>query len=138
MDLLDVCERAENGPLMTEKDFELKVFIPKLNAAVKKYEVVYDSETPVPADNDLADRIYQAALEFFVQVGVYCQDTNRIIQFSEEEVLRTVKNARGRCYVGEGQDASVFDCRLPDDPKMARCHVNWGTNQNKDVVSHHI
>ena len=39
IDFLDVCERAEKGPLMTERDFELKVFIPRLN------EVVRDSKT---------------------------------------------------------------------------------------------
>jgi len=82
MDFLDVCERAEKGPLMTERDFELKVFIPKLNEVVKEYGIRYDSENPVPADDNAADNLYHAALDFLTKVGVYCQDTNRVIQFA--------------------------------------------------------
>jgi hypothetical protein len=127
LDFLDVCERAEKGPLMTERDFELKVFIPKLREVVKKYEIRYDSETPVPADDAAADRVYQASVDFLAQAGVYCQDTNRVIQFTEREIRHAVASAPGECLTGEGKDASVFRVRQPDDHTMARCHVNWGT-----------
>lgn len=127
IDFLDVCERAETGPLMTEKDFELKVLIPGLRDVVSEYEIKYDSETPVPADDNLADRVYEASVNYLARVGVYCQDTNRLIQFTEEEIREAVANAPGQCFTGEGKDASVFRVREPDDVTPARCHVNWGT-----------
>jgi len=127
IDFLDVCERAETGPLMTEKDFELKVLIPGLRGVVSEYGIQYDSEKPVPADDELADRMYEASVDYLTRVGVYCQDTNRVIQFTEEEIRDAVESAPGRCFTGEGKDASVFRVRQPDDATPARCHVNWGT-----------
>jgi methylamine--corrinoid protein Co-methyltransferase len=127
IDFLDVCERAEKGPLMTERDFELEVFIPKLRQVANEYGIQYDSTTPVPADNDAADNLYEAAVDFLARVGVYCQDTNRVIQFTREEIWDAVSTAPGECFVGEGKDTGVFRVRKPDDGKMARCHVNWGT-----------
>ncbi len=127
IDFLDVCERAETGPLMTERDFELKVFIPKLRDVVKEYGIQYDSETPVPADDAAADSVYEASVDFLARVGVYCQDTNRVIQFTEHEIRDAVGSAPGECLTGEGKDASVFRVRQPDDERPARCHVNWGT-----------
>ncbi|MGD2148687.1 MAG: monomethylamine:corrinoid methyltransferase, partial [Anaerolineae bacterium] len=127
IDFLDVCERAEQGPLMTERDFELKVFMPGLREVVKAYDVVYDRENPVPSDDAAADRVYEASVDFLAKVGVYCQDTNRVIQFTEEEIRDAVASAPGECLTGEGKDASVFRVRQPDEKSMARCHVNWGT-----------
>jgi methylamine--corrinoid protein Co-methyltransferase len=127
IDFLDVCERAEQGPLMTEKDFELKVFMPQLRKVVSSYGISYDRDLPVPADDAAADNLYLAALDFLAMVGVYCQDTNRVIQFTEEEIRDAVSAAPGECFVGEGKDAGVFRTRRPDDGQMARCHVNWGT-----------
>ena len=34
--MLDKYERAVNGPTMTEKDFDMKVFLPNLTDAVKR------------------------------------------------------------------------------------------------------
>ena len=127
IDFLDVCERAETGPLMTEKDFEMKTFIPKLREVVKEYEIRYDSETPVPADDAAADRVYEASVDFLARVGIYCQDTNRVIQFTEQEIRDALASAPGECLTGEGKDATVFRVRQPDDERAARCHVNWGT-----------
>ena len=44
LNFLDVYERALKGPLMTEQDFDLKVFIPTLRKVVKEYGIVYDPE----------------------------------------------------------------------------------------------
>ena len=102
---LDVYERALKGPVMSEKDFDMKVFIPKLKNVVKTYGIQYDKGLPVPSDDRAADNLYKAAVDFFSQVGVYCQDTNRIIQFTQEEILEAVKEASGKCFAGEGKEA---------------------------------
>ncbi len=38
LNFLDVYERAIKGPSMSEKDFDMKVFIPTLNKVVKAYD----------------------------------------------------------------------------------------------------
>jgi methylamine--corrinoid protein Co-methyltransferase len=117
LDFLDVYERALNGPLMTEHDFDMKVLVPAVRDVVNEYGITYDPENPLPADDDAADTIYQAAVEFLSRVGVYCKDTNRVMQFTREEILEAVQAAPGRCFLGEGKDAGVYEMRKPDDPK---------------------
>jgi len=136
---LDIYERAIKGPIMSEKDFDMKVFIPKLKNVVKAYGIQYDKETPVPSDDRAADDLYKAAVDFLSQVGVYCQDTNRIIQFTQEEILEAVREAPGKCFAGEGKDARVFGMRGPDDRKVPWLHVGSGiVTPREEVATHKI
>jgi len=105
---LDICEKAIYGPIMSEKDFDMKVFMPKIKELVRKYGIQYDRENPVPCDDRAADNLFHAAVEFLSAVGIYCQDTNRLIQFTKEEILEGIAEAPGRCHLGEGKDAKVF------------------------------
>ncbi len=126
INFLDIYERALKGPIMSEQDFDMKVFIPKLRRVVKAYGIKYDPQNPVPADDAAADNLFEAAVDFLSQVGVYCQDTNRVIQFSRAEILEAVKEAPGRCRAGEGKEAGVFGLRKPDDKKIPWLHVGSG------------
>ncbi len=123
---LDVMERALQGPLMSEADFDLKALIPALKKLVKQYGISYDPETPVPESDAAADALYAAALDLVEQVGFYCKDTNRVIRFSRAEILAAVRQAPGVCRVGEGKDAGMFKMRRPDDPAIPWLHVGSG------------
>ena len=126
LNFLDIYQRAIEGPIMSEQDFDMKVFIPTLQEVVKDYDIRYDKENPVPMDDAAADNLFEAAVEFLSRVGVYCQDTNRLIQFSQEEIRAAVKEAPGRCRAGKGKDAGLFGMRRPDDPKVPWLHVGSG------------
>lgn len=126
LNVLDIYERAVKGPIMSEKEFDMKVFISRLRNVVKNYEIRYDSENPVPSDDKTADTLFEAAVDFMSQVGVYCQDTNRIIEFSRDEILKALQEAPGQCFAGEGNDAGVFGMRRPDDQKRPWLHVGSG------------
>jgi methylamine--corrinoid protein Co-methyltransferase len=126
MNFLDVCERALKGPVMSEKDFDMNVFLPKVSETVKKYGIRYDKENPVPTDDRAADNLFAAAVDFLSEVGVYCQDTNRIIRFTKEEIRDVVRHAPGVCLAGEGKDAGIFGMRRPDDPKRPWFQVGSG------------
>ena len=52
----------------------------------------------------MADAIYQAAVDLVVETGVYCPDTQRLIELSRDEVLAGIREAPGPCYFGEDQD----------------------------------
>ncbi len=69
LNFLDVYERAIKGPVMNEKDFDMKVFIPTISKVVKAYGIKYDKENPVPSDDKAADNLYQAALNFLSPGG---------------------------------------------------------------------
>ncbi|MFH1635025.1 MAG: monomethylamine:corrinoid methyltransferase [Chloroflexota bacterium] len=126
LNFLDVYERVLKGPIMSEQDFDMKVFIPTLRRVVKEYGIRYDKENPVPNDDAVADNLFDAAVDFLSQVGVYCQDTNRVIQFTKDEILDAVREASGKCLAGEGKEAGVFGMRQPDDGKTPWLHVGSG------------
>jgi methylamine--corrinoid protein Co-methyltransferase len=111
---------------MSEQDFDMRVFIPRLNQVVKDYGIEYDKENPIPSDDEAADNLFNAAVDFLSQVGVYCQDTNRVIQFTQGEILEAVQEAPGRCFAGEGKDAGLFGMRKPDDRRIPWLHVGSG------------
>lgn len=126
LNFLDIYERTLTGPIMSEQDFDMKVFIPTLRRVVKEYGIQYDKGNPVPYDDDGADNLFNAAADFMARVGIYCQDTNRVIQFSEGEIFEAVQEAPGRCFAGEGKEAGIFGMRRPDDRKIPWLHVGSG------------
>jgi len=124
--ILEVCRRARTGPVIDEKSYDLDVVYSTAKELCEKYQIVYDPQNPVPADDDLADRIYHAGVDFFCEVGVYCRDTQRIIKFTREETLQAVAKARGQCVMGEGKDRHVFRPRKPDSDMKPWFHVGTG------------
>lgn len=131
---LEVLERATTGPMMSAKDYDMKVFIPTMREIVKKYKIKFDPEIPCPWDDDLADRIYQAGLEFYSKVGTYCIDTERVIRFTKEEIEKAVYECPKEAYFGEGPDRVVFRGRKPDDNTLPHCHVGSGTPTTEEVA----
>lgn len=59
----EIINRALNGPVAREKDFDWKIFMRKIAERVSRYGIKCDNNHPVPSDNDLADRIFQAACD---------------------------------------------------------------------------
>lgn len=105
VDMWDIWERAEEGPICPAKDFDLKVVAAKTRELVKKYDIKYDPERVVPTDDDLIDRIYEAGVELLAEAGVLCADTEKVIQFTREEIEDTLDLYPGRVTLGEGQEA---------------------------------
>src|SRR5512139_4351293 len=86
----EVADRAVNtGRLMKTKEFDLRLF--KIaSQLVKQFGIKYDPKAPIPSDDDLADRLFEAGLKLYVEVGTYCIDTERVIQFSEDEIRESL------------------------------------------------
>jgi methylamine--corrinoid protein Co-methyltransferase len=116
--LWDVWERAETGPIVPTKEFETKVLFRGIQELVKKYGIKYDPESVVPTDDGLIDKVWKAGLELLVEVGVLCTDTERIIQFDEQEVLDTIRFAPREVTLGEGKDAVVMAHRDMEDERL--------------------
>ncbi len=132
---LEVIKRALTGPYCTEEDFDMGVFVPKLREVVKKYDIRYDPDNPIPDDDKLADDVFQAALELYSQVGAYCSDTSRIIRFSKEEILEGLRDAPTGPVFGEGRDRKTMLSREPESDIPPWCFVGAGgaSCSNEDV-----
>ncbi|MHC4103629.1 MAG: monomethylamine:corrinoid methyltransferase [Planctomycetota bacterium] len=134
VNFIDVIDRAATGPMMTQKDFDIKLFIPSLRKVLKKYDLKRKSEEVVNTDDSYADRVFEAAVEFYSEVGTYITDTERIIKFSKSEILEAVDDAPKEAYFGEGPDRCVMKGRLPDSNELPHCHVGSGTNTSEEFA----
>jgi len=115
IDFIEVCRRASSGPLISEERFDRELFFPTVQELVKKYEIKPDLANPVCDSDAEADAIYQAGLELITRVGVYCTDSNRIIELGTDEVSEALREAPGPCWFGEGKDRRFYPVRRPDD-----------------------
>lgn len=100
-------QRSETGPYMKESDFDMAV-AKQIADLVKRYGIKFDRKTVVPADDDLADRVYQAGLELVLALGIYNQSTERRIIFSRQEVEAAVATAPAAVTLGTGRDQVVM------------------------------
>jgi len=117
----EVVYRALNGPICTERDYDLGIFVPNLLKVLNKYGIKYDPQNPVPADDDLADRVWEAGMEFLVETGMYCLDTERRILFTRDEIEGALQTGPSGCVYGEGKDARVMPRRYPEDKTPPWC-----------------
>ncbi|MFQ6016042.1 MAG: monomethylamine:corrinoid methyltransferase [Anaerolineae bacterium] len=116
----DVVGRSESGPFVREGEFDRRVGR-VARQMVEKYGIRYDPEQVIPADDDLADRVYQAGLDLFLELGIYCRDTSRLMKFTGDEVEWALKHAPTTVTYGQGQDVAVMTYRAIEDPRPPFC-----------------
>jgi len=119
--LWEIQGRSNTGPFCDEDEFLPKIFAPRLREIVNKYEIKYDPKTPVPTDDKMADRIWQAGWELFREVGLYNTDTHRIIKLSDEEITEALYATSDRYWVGAGKDAVLWKHRSVEDTEPPFC-----------------
>jgi hypothetical protein len=114
-------ERANTGPFCEDEPFYFEIFMPALQRVIAKYDIKYDPQTPVPAYDDLADRVWNAAVEFFLEVGVLNVDIHRRIMVSEAELNEALYHTPGRYLVGAGKDIRWWEDRGVEDGSPPFC-----------------
>jgi methylamine--corrinoid protein Co-methyltransferase len=115
--LIEVLQRSENGPIIDEADFERKLVGPTIKSLVEKYDLQYTGESYINLDDDLADRVFQAGVEFASLVGIYNQSTNRRITWSRSEIEEAIKNCRAEATLGQGEQKFTILAREPEDSR---------------------
>ena len=106
--LLDIAERVQKGPKMDENDWNMVLFH-KLQALTQKYAITYPGDgSYFNFDPQVAERAFNAAIEFLVDMGVYCVSTRRVVKFEEHEIRAAIDEAPCSITVGEGRDARIL------------------------------
>lgn len=126
--------RAEQGPMLSEKDFDLKVYWPAVKRLVKKYGIEYIPDEVVPQSTDLVDAIFKAAKELFIEVGVYNVTTSRRITWTEDEVDEMLRMFPSTSTIGEGKDACTFVHRTLDDKRHANVLARVLGPQDPEII----
>jgi methylamine--corrinoid protein Co-methyltransferase len=119
--LAEILDRSKTGPHMEEDAFLPKLFTPTLKKLIKKYEIRYDRQHPVPTDDAMADRVWQAGWELFREVGVYNTDSHRIIRVSDAEIKEALYTLKDEYWVGSGKDAVLWKYRGVEDTSPPFC-----------------
>jgi methylamine--corrinoid protein Co-methyltransferase len=108
-------DRASTGQIMTEEKFETEFFPMALAEIQARHGIEFDPDQPVMTDPDLADAIFQAGLDYLLEVGLYCKDTRRIVRFTREEIFEAIATARREITLGSGREAFTMSPRAPGD-----------------------
>jgi methylamine--corrinoid protein Co-methyltransferase len=116
--VFDVYDRARSGPKVPENEWDNKIIPGTASRLKEKYKIKMDKKVIVPTDKTLMDNLFRAGLEMLVECGVYCMDTGRVIKYTEEEVMASVKSAPKRVTLGEGKDAVILECRSYKDSRF--------------------
>lgn len=134
IDLTEVFDRAEVGPLMSDNDYYMKRFVPKLAELVTEYKIKYDPAKILNTDDDLIDRVFEAAVDLLAEVGAYCPDTNRVMEFTRDEILQAVAETPTSTLFGEGREAKRMYGRRPDEESVPWVHVGGGIYTSSEEV----
>lgn len=107
--------RAKTGPRVDENEWDSRIIPLTARRLKEKYGIRMDKKQIIPTDTNLINNIFRAGMEMLVECGIYCMDTGRVIKFTEDEVLRTVKTAPRMVVLGEGRDAVTLKARRFDE-----------------------
>ncbi|MBU0686140.1 MAG: monomethylamine:corrinoid methyltransferase [Thermoplasmatota archaeon] len=124
--ILDVMEKALNGKPMSETDYQLRVFAPKVQEKVREHKIKFDPSNPIPNDNSLADDIFEAGMELLVDVGAYCTTSGRVISYTEAEIKNALRTAPSKVHFGEGRDRKALVNRKVGDKTPPWCLLGAG------------
>lgn len=114
--ILEFENRSLSGPLMKVDEFELNL-TKKVRQILKKYEIKHDPNNII-VDDQTADAIFKAGVEMLAEVGVYNIDTQRVIQWTTEEIQEMVTDYKENPRVltlGKGKDTMTIKPRTGKD-----------------------
>jgi hypothetical protein len=115
--LLEVAERAQTGPKMAEKAWNLGMFR-KMQELTTRHRLTLSAvDKFYEVEETYADRLFNAAVDYLCEMGVFCVSTNRAIRFTTDEVLEACREAPTQFTVGTGQDRRTFIQRELEDPR---------------------
>ncbi len=114
---MEVLDRAHNGPICSSHEWESKIILKKVREKLKEHglEKTCAPENPINADDGLADEFYRAGFELAVEMGLLCDETERIIKVTEEELKDAIDRTPKEVTLGEGPDRITMKGRKPEE-----------------------
>jgi methylamine--corrinoid protein Co-methyltransferase len=116
--LLNNLDKAYAGPVVPMKEWDTKIIPKTIKGILNKYHLAntLDLENPINCDDELADTFFKAGWELALELGLYCEDTERVIKITEDELLECIRDYQDINILGEGQDQVIMKPRKPEDP----------------------
>ncbi len=125
LNYLEILDRAQDGPYITEENWDLDKVAMTTAKLVRQYKLAWDPEEIITDDPGLADAIFEAGLELAKEIGCYSRSTERIIEFEPGELEDGLRRMPQSLVMGEGKDArTLFPRRIMDE----RLPLVWAGN----------
>lgn len=112
----DISERTQTGPIIKEVDYDKKI-LKKARELVKEYNIKFDKECIIPKDTSILDDVYNAAMNYLLDMGIFCRDTNRLVKFEDSEIRERLKTAPIELTLGRGKDSVLLKHRKGSDKR---------------------
>jgi methylamine--corrinoid protein Co-methyltransferase len=114
VDFWDFIRRIEEGEIIDEGEYDRSISR-VASEVVQKYDIRYTPDDPIPSDDALADRVYEAAVELFLKLGIFVIDTRKIVRFTREEVEGALAAAPEQVLYGSGNETVIVPHRRVED-----------------------
>lgn len=131
--MINTLRKAESGPVCLENDFDRKILASKLTEVIKEYNIKFSSDNLIPNDNSLADDVFKAAMDLYLETGTLNLSTHRQIKFEETEIKKALKNAPKRIIFGEGADRREMVPRRVEDQSPPLCLTSGGGEISENI-----
>lgn len=122
---LDLIERFNSGEAIPKNDWDFDHIVMPVRTLVKKYQISWDPAHPIPNDPQLADRLYQAAIELAYKAGCYSLSSGRFLTFEPGEIETALRATPQTLNMGEGTQARTLYARKILDE---RAPLVWAGN----------
>ncbi len=102
--LLATLDKAENGPIIDEKDFDKNQIGSAVQDIIQRFDINWPKDVFVPSDDALADRLFEAGLTLAEESGLFCMDTRRRMVWERNELLDILRDASPEIKLGSGAE----------------------------------
>jgi len=115
-DYWDFIRRIDSGEIVREEEYNRKIGTVAAEI-VEKYDINYTPDNPVPQDDALADRLFEAAVELFIKMGIFVIDTRKVVHYTKDEVMEALSHAPSKVVYGTGNETVVVPHRNIEDTR---------------------
>lgn len=134
LNYLEVIDRANNGPYISEENWDLEKVAMTTMTLVDKYRLTWDPNVIVTDDAGLADAIFEAGFELACAIGAYSRTTERIVEFERGELEEGLRRMPQTLVMGEGKDArTLFARKIMDERPALVWAGNPGAPHSEDL-----
>lgn len=133
--IIDFEKRTHNGPRMTSNDFD-DFLMETAMELVDEYDLRFDWNEII-ADDERADAVFNAAVAFLAEVGVYNRSASQVMKWTEEEIREMAddyKNNPRTLTVGAGKEQVNITGRKAGDGKTPVIWAGGGPLFNAELI----
>ena len=133
--ILDFQRRSLRGKVMKAQDFDMS-FAMKVREVIDRYGISFDPDQLI-VDDQTADALFNAGVDLLAEVGLYQLDTQRVIEYTREEILAFAGERMAdpaRVTMGRGDDEVTLAYRTADEERPPTLYVGMAGQINEDEL----